>query len=246
MNKFKKPVLFGITLFFTLWFLSVSYAWYSDIFWTVNSSTTLSSATWNKLTSNVSELKSGLDNKWPLSSGNLAYGSWNVNVLWTYLQVYDTSWTRYWRMLHSASGNFHIDPIWWWQTYINWFWGSYVYIWNWAWALWTVQAASFSTSSDRRLKENIKTIVKPLDIVSRLRWVTFDWKTDKKEDVWFIAQEVEQVLPQLVDTPTVSSWESYKSVKYANITPVLVEAIKEQQKQIDELKKEINQLKSSK
>ncbi|EKE28750.1 MAG: hypothetical protein ACD_3C00020G0002 [uncultured bacterium (gcode 4)] len=112
---------------------------------------------------------------------------------------------------------------------------------------WTAAWTSWTNLSDQRYKKNIETIENPLDIISKLRWVTFDWRKDEFKNknftswqkVWFIAQEVERVLPQAVTTDK----EGYKWVEYANLTAVLVEAVKEQQKQIQELKKEIASLK---
>jgi uncharacterized protein YlxW (UPF0749 family) len=63
-------------------------------------------------------------------------------------------------------------------------------------------------------------------------------KLENSRQIGFIAQEVEAVLPDLVSTDT----EGYKSVKYANVTAVLVEAVKEQQTQIESLKKTIEAL----
>jgi hypothetical protein len=72
--------------------------------------------------------------------------------------------------------------------------------------------------------------------VLRLRGVSYHWKPEFKGDarpqIGFIAQEVEAVLPELVNTDE----QGFKSVAYANAVPVLVEAIKEQQRQLDALK----------
>ena len=81
--------------------------------------------------------------------------------------------------------------------------------------------------SDRRLKRNIETINKPLDIVNALRGVKFE--KDGRHSTGVIAQEVEEVLPEVVHTDA----DGMKSVAYGNITGLLIEAIKEQQKQID-------------
>jgi hypothetical protein len=114
-------------------------------------------------------------------------------------------------------------------------WGS-----SWGSSAWIV--------SDIRLKTNIKPLQNALSKVLLLNGVTFNFKTEtypdlglsKSEQIGFVAQEVEKVLPQTVsDGPG-----GFKSVEYTNIVPVLVEAIKEQQKQIDELKAEIEQLKN--
>lgn len=81
--------------------------------------------------------------------------------------------------------------------------------------------------SDERLKRNIETINKPLDIVNALRGVKFE--KDGRHSTGVIAQEVEKVLPEVVHTDA----EGMKSVAYGNVVGVLIEAIKEQQKQID-------------
>lgn len=100
-----------------------------------------------------------------------------------------------------------------------------------------VKATAFLYSSDERLKKNIAPIANALDIVKNLTGVTFEWKADGEKSLGFIAQDVESVLPELV------KGEEMKSVAYGNITAVLVEAIKEQQKQIDELRAELDALK---
>ena len=114
-----------------------------------------------------------------------------------------------------------------------------------------------NSTSDIKLKKNIETIDNALDKVLRLRGVYFDWKeevmgTDK--NIGLIAQEVEKVVPELVtenerensnNTDTdeeVVSTETIKSVSYGNITAILIEAMKEQQKQIDTLTKRIEEL----
>ncbi len=127
-------------------------------------------------------------------------------------------------------------------------------------------------ASDRRLKENFRNINSALDKVLGLTGYIFDWNDKveelnfnprvKKDDIGFIAQEVEKVLPQAVthapfdreyvldetggatsDTKS-KSGEDYLTVKYELITPLLVEAIKEQQIIIEELRKDIEELKS--
>jgi len=98
----------------------------------------------------------------------------------------------------------------------------------------TVTGGSFFYDSDRRLKENIQIIPNALDKVKMLEGVSFEWIADKTNDksLGFIAQDVEKVLPEVVSTDK----DGMKSVEYGNIVAVLVEAIKEQQKEIEELK----------
>jgi hypothetical protein len=95
-------------------------------------------------------------------------------------------------------------------------------------------------SSDKRLKDNITPISNALDKVNSIGGYEFDWnnkqETYEGHDVGIIAQEVENVLPEVVTTRE----DGYKAVKYEKIVPLLIEAIKEQQKQINELKDIIN------
>ncbi len=95
--------------------------------------------------------------------------------------------------------------------------------------------------SDKRLKENIKPIKNALKKVTELKGVSYNRIDidDKSNKIGFIAQDVKKVLPEVV-----SDNEKYLGVNYGNITAVLVEAIKEQQKQIVSLQKEINNLKN--
>ena len=90
--------------------------------------------------------------------------------------------------------------------------------------------------SDKRLKRNIETINKPIDIVNSLRGVTYE--KDGRDSIGVIAQETELALPQVVHTDE----DGMKSVAYGNISGVLIEAIKEQQKTIAELQSQIQDL----
>ena len=86
--------------------------------------------------------------------------------------------------------------------------------------------------SDERLKTNIETIPNALEKVNSLRGVTFD--KDGERGLGVIAQEVEKILPEVV-----IQGEEYKSVAYGNIVGVLIEAIKELTKEVEELKRQI-------
>jgi hypothetical protein len=97
---------------------------------------------------------------------------------------------------------------------------------------------AFSTS-DIRLKDNIKTIDKALDKVNSIQGIEFDWiekeevHGNKGHDIGVIAQEIEKVLPDVVTTRD----SGYKAVKYEKIVPLLIEAIKDLSKQVDGLKR---------
>lgn len=93
---------------------------------------------------------------------------------------------------------------------------------------------NWAATSDARLKKNIKTIESPLSKVLKLRGVFYEWLDETKpgKQIGFIAQETLEVLPEVV---TGTEQTTY-SMQYAPITALLVEAIKEQQKLIDELR----------
>jgi len=97
-------------------------------------------------------------------------------------------------------------------------------------------------SSDERLKDNLTHILNPIEKVKQINGYEFDWndKQDiyKGHDVGVIAQEVEQIMPELVRDNS----NGYKAVKYEKLVPLLIESIKDQQKQIDELKKKLEEL----
>jgi hypothetical protein len=101
--------------------------------------------------------------------------------------------------------------------------------------------AASTTISDKRLKDNVEIIPNALDKIKELRGVSFDWNKGSRKgqrDLGLIAQEVEKVLPELVrekKMPLIDDKE-YLTVDYDKMVAVLVEAIKEQQVQIDELK----------
>jgi len=90
--------------------------------------------------------------------------------------------------------------------------------------------------SDSRLKENVEVIGNPIEKISKIRGVTFtrnDIENKEKRFSGVIAQEVLEVLPEVV----AQGENGYYSVAYGNMIGLLIEAIKEQQKEINELKK---------
>ena len=92
-------------------------------------------------------------------------------------------------------------------------------------------ADAWTTYSSRRWKTNIQPISGALEKVRRLRGVTYDWKADGKHDIGLIAEEVGDVIPEVVAYE--ENGADAKSVDYARLVAVLIEAVKEQQKQID-------------
>lgn len=103
-------------------------------------------------------------------------------------------------------------------------------------------SGSLNQSSDARLKKNVTTLTSSLAMVNRLRGVRYNWKDESRSEnkIGFIAQEVEEVLPELVKTRE----DGFKGVNYAEMTAVLVEAVKELTAQVEALKAENNTLKA--
>jgi len=101
---------------------------------------------------------------------------------------------------------------------------------------------SWLTSSDVRYKKNISTLESSLNDVMAMRGVRFDLINDNSDpetagkNIGFIAQELEQIVPEVV----VTGPDGYKSVAYDKLTALLTEAIKEQQKEIEELRNLVN------
>ncbi|MDO8658858.1 MAG: site-specific integrase [Candidatus Levybacteria bacterium] len=93
------------------------------------------------------------------------------------------------------------------------------------------RANAWNSLSDIRLKENIKALSGSLEKVLALSGVSFNWKKTGIASIGFIAQEVEKIAPELVSTGN----DGYKSLDYSKITPLLTQAIKEQQAQITSL-----------
>jgi hypothetical protein len=109
---------------------------------------------------------------------------------------------------------------------------------------------AFSTTvSDKNFKDNINTIDNALYKVNKLRGVEFEWNATSRKgekDIGVVAQEVEEVLPQIVreKTPCVGEFcentEKYKTVDYQKLTAVLIEAVKELSAEVEDLKKKLS------
>jgi len=97
-------------------------------------------------------------------------------------------------------------------------------------------------TSDIRLKENVEPLNNSLEKLLQLSGVTYNWIGQEEKRIGFIAQDVEKIIPELVFTNN-NTEEKIKGIHQDNLTAILVEAIKEQQKIIEELKVEITNLK---
>ena len=97
-----------------------------------------------------------------------------------------------------------------------------------------LSATDFNSLSDLTLKENIVNIPDAISIVENLRGVRFNWKQSGKHSIGMIAQEVENVLPEIVGTVA----NDKKTVAYGNMIGILVEAIKELKQEINDIKRD--------
>ena len=100
----------------------------------------------------------------------------------------------------------------------------------------TVQAGNFDSTSDVRLKTNIQPIDDPIAKVIQIEGVSFNWKKDNRPALGVIADQVQEIIPELVhgDDP--------KTVNYNGLVGLLIEVVKDQQKQIDSLNDRISKL----
>ena len=101
---------------------------------------------------------------------------------------------------------------------------------------------NYNTSSDERLKENIVDASSQLDVINNIQVREFDWKKGGHHDVGMIAQELNNVIPNVVTEGGDDVSEQPYSIDYGKLTPYLIKAMQEQQTIIDDLKTRIEAL----
>lgn len=99
------------------------------------------------------------------------------------------------------------------------------------------RATRYTTVSDERLKTNIKKINNPLEVISGIEGVLFNWTSDNSQDVGLLAQDVERALPEAVQEV-----DNVKSVNYNGIIGLLVEAVKELSKENELLRMDVESM----
>ena len=100
----------------------------------------------------------------------------------------------------------------------------------------TITAGDFNTTSDEKLKDDVKIIEGSLDKVIQINGVSFKWKDNGEECLGVIAQNIEEVFPQLV-----KECEDHKTVNYNGLIGVLIEAVKELSDEVKELKERLDE-----
>tara|TARA_R100000995_G_scaffold84209_1_gene62211 strand:+ start:857 stop:1795 length:939 start_codon:yes stop_codon:yes gene_type:complete len=93
-----------------------------------------------------------------------------------------------------------------------------------------IKANAFVTYSSIALKDNVSRIERPIDTLNKIEGVTFNWKSNDRKDIGFIAEDVGKHMPEIVE------WKSNNidahGMDYTKLVPVLVEAVKSQQEEI--------------
>jgi hypothetical protein len=97
----------------------------------------------------------------------------------------------------------------------------------------SIECSNFTGVSDERLKKNIVDLKNARKDLEKLRTVEFYWKSNNEADIGFIAQDVEKIFPSMVKT----NKDGFKSVKYINFVPILVQGYREQSEELRKLKK---------
>jgi hypothetical protein len=95
-----------------------------------------------------------------------------------------------------------------------------------------ITASDVNTTSDMALKNNVEQIENPLEIINKITGLSFNWKSDGTKSYGVSAQEIEKILPEIVRTRD----DGFKGVNYLNLIAFLIEAIKELQKEVKEIK----------
>ncbi len=273
-NAILHSVVFCTTvLIFWIWYAAITNVWTNTSTLEVSSWSILSADSWNKLLGNFEFLNAKTENVYNVL-GRIWIGeqnpiralhlSWNSDIELILEQKAAKANFKKWNLVaawwnSTTEADFFIrqlNDLWnsWITTFfIKWNW------WNvWIWTStpsyklhvnWTAWWTSWTNTSDQRYKKDVKTLTWVLDKIDNLRWVKFNWDKESfpekgftdKVNIWFIAQEVEKEFPELVNTD--DDW--YKWVEYANMTAVLLEAIKELKVENDKLKEKIENLENN-
>ena len=96
----------------------------------------------------------------------------------------------------------------------------------------TLNSTDFNSLSDKNKKDNIESLVDAVSVINKIKPVSFTWKDNGNKAYGVIAQDVEEILPEIVST----NKEGVKSVSYTQIIPFLIQVIQEQHKEIQKIK----------
>jgi len=100
-----------------------------------------------------------------------------------------------------------------------------------------LSSVDYNSTSDKKLKTNIKSIENSIDILRKINPISFEWKETGKKSYGLIAQELEKILPELVSENEISKT---KSVSYIPLISILIDTVKQQQLQIESILKALD------
>jgi Chaperone of endosialidase len=104
----------------------------------------------------------------------------------------------------------------------------------------TTLADAWTTRSSRIYKTNIQSLGGALDKIERLRGVSYRRKTDNSPEIGLVAEEVERIVPEVVSRDPQTN--EVQGVDYSRLAALLIEAVKTQQQEIQQLRAEVQQL----
>ena len=119
------------------------------------------------------------------------------------------------------------------------------YFWNGSNQPYISSGGSFTNASDVSLKKDITDLTYGIDVLKNLKPRKYKMKADDKEQIGFIAQEVEADVPEVVEASETPNGDQHKGLAYGNLTAVLTKALQEAVTKIEKLEAEVNDLKGS-
>ena len=119
------------------------------------------------------------------------------------------------------------------------------YFWNGSNQPYISSGGSFTNASDVSLKKDITDLTYGIDVLKNLKPRKYKMKADDKEQIGFIAQEVEADVPEVVEASETPNGDQHKGLAYGNLTAVLTKALQEAVTKIEKLEAEVNNLKGS-
>ena len=122
---------------------------------------------------------------------------------------------------------------------------NHLYFWNGSNQPYISSGGSFVNASDQSLKKDITDLTYGIDVLKNLKPRKYKMKADDKEQIGFIAQEVETAVPEVVDASETPNGDQHKGLSYGNLTAVLTKALQEAVTKIEKLEAEVNDLKGS-
>jgi hypothetical protein len=161
------------------------------------------------------------------------------------LRLNDLNNTRYGKMAHSAGGNFHLDTIGGGIMYLNYYGGNGVYVGNGSSTYGPIAASAFNVNSSREVKEDVRPADYGLGEVLKLNAVKFRYKADRNGpgQIGLVAEEVKAVVPEVVSDMD-DAGKKTLGIDYGKLAVVLIEAVKTQQREIEESRREIRELRA--